>query len=97
MVSTRTRLIIDVRPELRRRIKLAAAAGDVSVREYVVSILEQVVPSEAAASGDPGRPITAETVRRLSETRAAVMRGRVFTDDSADLIREMREERSEAL
>src|SRR3954453_12186673 len=43
----RTRLSIDVEPELRRRIEIAAAARDLSVREYVEAILRQALEAEA--------------------------------------------------
>ena len=42
----RLRLIIDTVPELRRRIKVAAAQNDLSIQEYVGRILDQVVPPE---------------------------------------------------
>src|SRR6266567_3877654 len=42
----RPRLMIDISPELRRRIKIAAAQKDVSIREYVEDILDQAVPPE---------------------------------------------------
>ncbi len=46
----RTHLIIDISPELRRRIKIAAAERDLSVREYVEQILESAVaPASATA------------------------------------------------
>jgi Arc/MetJ family transcription regulator len=43
----RARLSIDVDPELRRRIKKAAAARGLSVREYVEAILRQALEAEA--------------------------------------------------
>jgi len=42
----RARLSIDVTPELRRRLKVAAATRDLSVREYVETILRQVLEAE---------------------------------------------------
>lgn len=35
----RPRLTLDVQPELRRRLRLAAARRDLSVREYVIETL----------------------------------------------------------
>lgn len=43
----RARLSIDVEPELHRRIKIVAAARDLSVREYVEAILRQALEAEA--------------------------------------------------
>ena len=42
----RARLSVDVEPELRRRIKRAAAARSLSVREYVEAILRQALEAE---------------------------------------------------
>jgi len=42
----RARLSIDVTPELRRRLKVAAATRELSVREYVEAILRQVLEAE---------------------------------------------------
>jgi len=95
--AKRTRITVDVTPELRRRIKIAAAERDTSVRAYVVNILDQVVPTEAGKGSNRGTPVIEEMIRRLRETREAIMRGRTFTDDSADLIREGREERDAEL
>ena len=41
MTAKRPRLTLDVTPELRRRIRIAAAEEDLSVRDYVVGILER--------------------------------------------------------
>jgi uncharacterized protein (DUF1778 family) len=37
----RTRLTIDVTPEVKRRLRLAAARLDVSMRQYVLEVLEE--------------------------------------------------------
>ncbi len=95
--ARRTRLTVDVTPELRRRIKIAAAKREASVRDYVVGILEEAVPKEVEERRAKGTPVTAELVERLRKTREAVMQGRTFPDDSADLLREAREERDAEL
>ena len=96
----RPRLMIDISPELRRRIKIAAAQKDVSIREYVEDILEQVVPSEEASKEKrQPRPVSQESLERLLRTREQIIQerqGRPFTD-STEIIRQMREERSEYL
>jgi predicted RNA-binding protein len=96
----RPRLMIDISPELRRRIKIAAAEKDLSIREYVEDILEQVVPPEKATieKREP-RPVSQESLERLLRTREQIIQerqGQPFTD-STELIRQMREERSEYL
>jgi hypothetical protein len=96
----RPRLMIDISPELRRRIKIAAAQKDVSIREYVEDILEQVVPSEETSKEKRHpRPVSQESLERLLRTREQIIQerqGRPFTD-STEIIRQMREERSEYL
>src|SRR5229473_151743 len=96
----RPRLMIDISPELRRRIKVAAAQKDLSVNEYVGRILEEAVPSEkaSAAEGQP-RHVSRESLERLLRTREQIMQrrqGRLFSD-STEIIRQMREERSKYL
>ena len=44
--SRRARLSIDVGPELRRQIELAAAERNVSVCDYVVAILRRALAGE---------------------------------------------------
>jgi hypothetical protein len=46
--ARRARLSIDVEPELRRRIKVISAQKDLSVRDYIVSILRRALEEEAA-------------------------------------------------
>jgi plasmid stability protein len=82
----RVRLILDIAPDLRRRIKVAAAHRDVPVRAYVSSILERNVPGA-------GVPMTWDDVEQLRRVRASVMGGRTFEDDSADILREERQRR----
>jgi hypothetical protein len=96
----RPRLMIDISPELRRRIKIAAAQKDLSIREYVEDILDQAVPSENPhAKKRQPRPVSHESLQRLLRTREQIIherQGQPFTD-STELIRQMREERSKYL
>ena len=96
----RPRLMIDISPELRRRIKIAAAQKDLSIREYVEDILDQAVPSENVhAEKRQPRPVSHESLQRLLRTREQIIqerKGQPFTD-STELIRKMREERSDYL
>ena len=94
--NKRSRLMVDVSPELRRRIKTAAAQRDVSIKQYIVEILEATVPSdreEVVAEG----VVTREAFERLGRVRDIIMKGRVFSGDSADLIEESRTERTREL
>jgi hypothetical protein len=95
----RTRLIVDIVPELRRRIKIAAAENDLSVQEYVGRILDQAVPPEKSSSQRQYGHLDRAAVDKLLQTREAIMRahpGQVF-EDSSELIHQAREERSREL
>jgi predicted DNA binding CopG/RHH family protein len=94
----RSRITIDISPELRRRIKVAASQRDVSISEYVGNILEESVPEEVSIK-QPGRPVTQETLERLRRIREKILQdrqGKLF-EDSTEMIRKMREERSQEL
>jgi hypothetical protein len=95
----RSRLIIDIVPELRRRIKIAAAENDLSIQEYVGRILDQVVPPERSSEQREYGRLDRAAVDKLLRTREAIMRahpGQVF-EDSSELIYQAREERSREL
>ncbi len=94
----RSRITIDISPELRRRIKMAALQNDLSIGEYVGRILEQNVPTEVNTS-QQRKPMTREAIEDLRQIREQIMQernGKLF-EDSAEMIRQMREERSQEL
>ncbi len=95
----RSRITIDVSPELRRRIKLAALQNDLSISEYVGDILEEVVPKEASIEQRQHRPITPEAIERLKRISEQIIqdRGGKLFENTAEMIRQMREERSKYL
>lgn len=91
-------MMVDVTPELRRRIKVAAAERDQTVRDYVVEILERAVPREQRPPSQErprGRLVTAEMVERFRQIQAE--QGQPFADDSTELLRELRAERDAQL
>src|SRR5229473_2257653 len=95
----RSRLIIDIVPELRRRIKVAAAQNDLSVQEYVGRILDQVVPPEVSSGQRQYKPLNRAAVDELLGFREEIMRahpGQVF-EDSVETLRQIREERTREL
>ena len=94
----RSRITIDVSPELRRRIKVAASQRDLSISEYLGRIIEENVPDEVSIK-QPGRPVTQETLERLRRIREKILQdrqGKLF-EDSTEMIHKMREERSQEL
>jgi hypothetical protein len=95
----RSRITIDISPELRRRIKVAASQRDLSISEYLGNILEEMVPEEASKTQRPGKPLTRETLEHVYQVREEIMEHtnqRIF-EDSTEIIRQMREERSQEL
>lgn len=95
----RPRLMIDISPELRRRIKIAAAQKDLSVNEYVGRILEEVIPRETNLLEKRERSrLNSAAIEDLLKTREEVMRahpGEVF--DSVETLHHIREERLKEL
>src|SRR6266849_6976048 len=97
--TKRSRITFDASPELRRRIKMAALQNDLSIGEYLGHILEQVVPHEASMAQQERRYATPETVQRVLRVRERLMqesKGELF-EDSAELLRKQREERTQYL
>jgi len=95
----RPRLMIDISPELRRRIKVAAAQKDRSIREYIEDILEHAVPPETSFLEKRERgQLNSAAIEDLLKTREEIMRahpGQVF--DSVETLRQIREERLKEL
>jgi hypothetical protein len=97
--TKRTRITIDINPELRRRIKSAALQEDISISEYLARILEQSVPKEASTMQQRGHPVTREAIERLRQLREQIAKenkGGPF-EDSTELLRQQREERTRYL
>ena len=85
----RSRITIDISPELRRRIKIAASQRDVSISEYLGQILEEHVPNEANIIQRPRKPLTHETLEHVYRVREEIMEHtnqRTF-EDSTEIIR----------
>ena len=95
----RTRITIDISPELKRRIKIAALQNDLSIGEYLGRILEQNVPDEASMTQRQRHPIPNDFLEQVYKVREQVIKdskGEIF-EDSTELIRQMREERTKYL
>ncbi len=67
--ARRPRISIDVSPDMRRRLRLAAAKRDVTVRQYVVDALEVQIREDVGdgAEGDVGLGLTATSDPVLAE------------------------------
>jgi hypothetical protein len=91
----RPRLTLDINPALKRRIKVAAAAHDAAVSEYVARLLERALERETATPRSSDGTISAAMTHRAAKLRAA--QKAPFDDDSLELIREAREQRDAEL
>jgi hypothetical protein len=93
----RSRLTFDIKPELRRRIRILAAQNDLSIGEYLEPFLEQYLPQ--VDTRQQRRPATPKMLEELRQVREQIMQereGKLF-EDSVEMIRQMREERSREL
>ena len=57
----RPRLSVDVSPALRRRLRLAAAQRDLTVRQYLVQALEERLSEDLRGEGEDALPSIAKT------------------------------------
>lgn len=62
----RLRISIDVEPDLRRRVRVAAAQRELSVREYIVNALEAQLREDTLGE-DHVAPLTAAADPVLAE------------------------------
>ena len=65
--SKRPRISIDVLPELRRRLRLAAAKRDFTVRQYVLEAIEKRLHEDLGDDGEGVLALTAKTDPVLAE------------------------------
>jgi len=94
----RSQLIIDINPDLRHRLETAAEQHDASLREYIEALLERIASRDANIV-QQRKPMSFESFQELLRLREQIKHnhpGQTF-DDSTDIIREMREERSRHL
>ncbi len=61
----RPRISVDVPPEVRRRLRLAAANRDLTVRQYVLEAIEERLREDLGADGEG--TLTAKTDPVLAE------------------------------
>ncbi len=59
--AQRPRISVDVAPEVRRRLRLAAAKRDVTVRQYVLEAIEEQLRQDLGDDVEGERALTAKT------------------------------------
>ena len=92
MVVGKKRLTLDVDASLQQRLKVVAALKGVSMRQYCEAAIERELARDEVQRV-PSLPFGREAVERLAAVRQAPPGGGVFEGDSADFIREAREQR----
>jgi len=88
------RVPVEISSQLYYRTRFAAALKDLTIRQYVEQILDEMVP-EISDIIPSGYPPTYETIEQLRAFREQVFRenGSQFMGNSVDELREIREER----
>jgi len=66
-IPIRVRISVDVEPEFRRRLRLAAAQSDVTVREYVLGAIRDRLRQDSDENAAPAAILTAATDPVLAE------------------------------
>ena len=92
-------IMVGISPELYRKVEMAAAQKDLSIREYLEEALDQILSHSASSSEEQARPMIREAFEGLLQLRERFKKnhpGQVL-DDSTEIIRQMREERSQYL
>jgi hypothetical protein len=92
-------LTIGIDPTLLRRIEKVASEHNLSVDEYLGQILDLIVPKEVSTTEQQWSPPNREALEGLQRVRKLIMQdrqGKPF-EDSTEMIRQMREERSHYL
>ncbi len=95
----RSRITIDISPELRRRIKVAASRNDLSISEYLGNILEENIPEEMNLVEQDAHPVPPDILEEIDRIHERVIReskGHIF-EDSTEVLRQQREERTQYL
>ena len=66
-MARRPRISIDVQPEIRRRLRLAAAKRDLTVRRYVLEAIEDRLREDLGDDGNGVLGLTAKADRVLAD------------------------------
>ena len=76
------------------RLKAAAALRGDSVDEYCFYAIDRQLSEDDGGPRTTGKPLSHETLDRFDAIRKEISGGKKFAGNSADVIREMREERA---
>lgn len=65
--AKRPRISVDVLPEVRRRLRLAAAKRDLTIRQYLLEAIEERLREDLGDDGEETLTLTANTDPVLAE------------------------------
>jgi predicted DNA-binding protein len=90
--NNKSRFTLDMTPELRTRLKVAAARKGITMRQYSLSAIEDQLEKEevgALASGT----FNQDAVEKAKELQKSIFGNHKLADESTELICQAREER----
>ena len=90
--NNKSRFTLDMTPELRTRLKIAAARKSVTMRQYCLTAVEQQLDREEVGVLASGT-FSQEAIDKARALQESVFGKRRLADESAELIRQAREER----
>ncbi|MBI2957930.1 MAG: hypothetical protein HYY32_03715 [Chloroflexi bacterium] len=90
--GSKSRFTLDMTPELRTRLKIAAARKGITMRQYSLSAIEQQLAREEIGVLAPAT-FNRKAVEKARALHKSVFGKRKLADESAELIRQDREER----
>ena len=96
MKSTRTRFTIDLEPSFQRRLKALAALKGMTMRQYCIAAIGKEMRVDQT-EGRVSMTFDDEAIVRMAALQKEVFQNQQVAGDSADLIREARNKRTETL
>ncbi len=99
METQNQEIMVGMKPEVRHQLETTAAEQELSLREYIEKVLEEIALLQRKVSKEEPEPITREAYEGLLQLREQFKKNHpgVVLDDSTEIIRQMREERSQYL
>ena len=92
MAKARVNIYLD-NPDIRRKVKTAAAKRDLSISQYCLRAIREKLIEEGEDDAASGRPLLHRTISKARRFQAKAFRGRMFKVSSVSLIGEARKER----
>ena len=93
MESKKKRFTLDLDPDLKQRLKAAAARKGVSMSQYCQDAIEKELANDDGVEA-AGPPSTLDGWEKLLALKDEIFQGRKLPGNSVDFIREARESRS---